>query len=134
LPPPFGWTLTSGADGTAEPADPAGLQIMYYGRNDVVLATQLMTLSGGTYRLSLRASGGAEQNGDTLAWTVTCAAARTPLARLPFRGSGDRALSMTFLVPAGCPAQTLALNAISPEFPGTSTVKLGALRLEKVGG
>jgi hypothetical protein len=133
LPPPFGWTLTSGADGTAETADPAGLQIMFYGRNDIVLASQVTTLPGGTYRLSLRASGGAEQNGETLAWTVTCVAAKAPFARLPLQGAGDRALSMTFRVPATCPAQTLALTATSPEFPGTSTLNVSALRLDKVG-
>ncbi len=132
--PPFGWTLTSGGDGSADPDERGGLQVIYYGRNDVILASQMMTLPAGAYRFSLRASGAGEQYGESLAWTVTCLRATAPLARLPLTGRGERVLSLAFRVPEGCSAQSLSLSGTTPEFPGTVAVEISALRLDKVAG
>jgi hypothetical protein len=132
LPPPFGWTLSSGAEGSAEPDGPGGLQLLYYGRSDAVLASQLTTLSTGAWRLSVRATGGGERAGDSLAWRITCAGSAAPIGRLPLTGTGARQLAVTFTVPAGCAAQRIELAGISPEFPATTALTLNGLSLTKV--
>jgi hypothetical protein len=48
-PAPFNWTLSSGDFGVAEPVAPGGLQVIYYGRADAGLASQLLVLPPGSY-------------------------------------------------------------------------------------
>ena len=132
--PPFGWKLTSGSQGSVEPDGQGGLQIQYYGRENVVLASQLATFAAGTYRLSMQASGGGEKAGDSLAWSVTCNGAKSPLATLALGGSGNRSLSTTFGVPEDCRAQGVALNGVSSEFPSTTSVQISGFRVERLPG
>ena len=47
--PPFGWELVDSAAGFAEVGD-GSLQILYYGREDSELASQLLLLPPGRYR------------------------------------------------------------------------------------
>jgi hypothetical protein len=56
--PPFGWSFASGPAGLAEPDGGGRLHLLYYGRDDLVLANQLLMLRPGSYQLSMRVSGG----------------------------------------------------------------------------
>jgi hypothetical protein len=126
---PFGWTLASDASGVAEPQGDGRLHVLYYGRNDKVLAGQLLMLGPGRYRLAMRVSG-ATPTAKSLAWTIRCLPSGTELATLPL-GSRGAELSASFTVPAaGCRAQRLELNGTAPEIAEQAEATIGRLRLE----
>ncbi|WP_458388853.1 hypothetical protein [Sphingomonas sp. F9_3S_D5_B_2] len=128
-PAPFNWTLTASAAGLAERQGGGRLHVLYYAQEDGVLATQLLRLAPGKYRIAMQVSG---QAGGTLGWTVTCANAQTPLlgVRLAPR------INSSFEVPAGCTAQWLQLAGTAPELPQSVDVTISGLRLtrEQPGG
>src|SRR5690606_26043703 len=43
-PPPFNWSFPETGDGIAEPDGKGGLTVLYYGRANAVLASQLLSL------------------------------------------------------------------------------------------
>jgi tetratricopeptide (TPR) repeat protein len=119
-PPPFNWTFSSGKFGITEPAPPGKLQVMYFGRDDAELASQLLLLAPGPYELRMKISWqnpNIETSG--LAWTLTCSPAARPLLSLPLSAADKDtgALSGTFTVPANCPAQKLSLVGVAQELP-----------------
>ncbi|MDQ3139625.1 MAG: hypothetical protein M3Q15_02740, partial [Pseudomonadota bacterium] len=134
-PPPFNWKLGKGSFGVVESAPGRKLQVIYYGRENAELASQLLLLDPGRYRLSLTAAGdGAARSG--VAWSLTCAAAKTPFASLPLSGAtiGGRALATDFSVPAnGCEAQWLRLTGSAAEFADSEQVTISNLDIAKVG-
>ncbi|HEX8839154.1 MAG TPA: hypothetical protein VF750_01640, partial [Sphingomicrobium sp.] len=56
-PPPFNWALTSSAVGLAERQAGGRLHVVFYGQEDGILATQLLLLQPGRYRLSMQLLG-----------------------------------------------------------------------------
>lgn len=136
-PPPFGWKLSEGGGGVAEPSQNGALQIDYYGREDADLATQLLTLPPGRYRLSVMAEGEPAGEGSRLLWGVGCTGAKTQLAalRLDELAYEPRRLTADFQVPtAGCAGQILALKGVASEFPKGRTATLRELRIDRVQG
>jgi tetratricopeptide (TPR) repeat protein len=134
--PPFGWSLASGPSGVAEPQSGGRLHILYYGRDDLVLASQLLLLDPGAHRLSMQISG-ASPTIKSLAWSVRCLPSSNEIAAIPLAGS-DKGGALTAILavpPIGCTAQRLELNGRSPEFPEETDLTIAGLRLErKVGG
>lgn len=128
-PPPFNWDIAGGSGGVAE-AKSGGLEILYFGREDVVFARQTMLLRTGRYRLQMTVS---TRSGDPLAaaWTVTCLGGRQRLLELPLKAQGQ--VSAEFTVPGGCPAQEIALRAEGKEFPEQADFRVADLRLSKAG-
>lgn len=134
-PPPFNWDLEMSADGFAERG--AGeLETEYYGRREARLASQLILLAPGRYRLSFEALGQAEGDAGRLAWTVTCHPGDNRLVEVaiadvdftPKRFSGE------FTVPeTGCASQWLRLVGTSAEFPKTQQVKIKGLQITRAG-
>ena len=100
-PQPFAWTLTSSNVGLAERGPGGGLRVIYYGQEDGVLASQLLLLKPGRYRLTMRA-GGDPQRSRSLVWTVTCAGSAAPVARLPL-DPGEARRGWTIEVPPTAP-------------------------------
>jgi hypothetical protein len=129
LPPPFGWALGTGAAGVAEPAGAGRLHILYYGRDNLVLAGQLLMLEPGPYRLSMRV-GGPSPPAKSLSWTLACLSPRRELASVNLASARNGQLAADFFVPAGCPAQQLELAGTAPELPEEADVTIGDLRLE----
>ncbi len=125
--PPFNWTYSESADGLAEPSGNGTLEVLYYGRKATVLASQLLSLQPGRYRLGMEVSGEAQAEG--LAWSVRCANRKQKLLRLPVRG---RAPSGAFAVPTNCPAQWLELQGSPGDMPRTAELAIGRLRLDRV--
>lgn len=126
-PPPFNWALTSSAVGLAERQPGGRLHVIYYGQDDGVLASQLLVLPPGRYRLAMTVSGGAA-GGGPMRWTLTCANAPAP-----FTSAGLDALARgawTFDVPAGCGAQRLDLVGTSADIPQQVDLTLSGLSLE----
>jgi len=132
--PPFGWTLTSGPAGVAEP-EGGRLHILYYGRDDLVLASQLLMMKPGAYRLSMRI-GGASPVAKSLAWTVRCLPSSGGLAAIGLTDAGKgRVLAATFAVPpSSCAAQMLELAGTTPELAEQVDVTISELRLEREAG
>lgn len=126
-PPPFNWSLLATSDGAAETDEGGALQILYFGRREATLASQLLLLPPGRYSLGMEVSGDGAV--DTIQWIVRCANRDESLLRLPVRRQQGR-----FTVPPGnCPAQWLELRGLPGDFPRTVEMSISNLRLDREG-
>lgn len=129
-PPPFNWMLTSSAVGLAERRN--GLHVIFYGQEDGPLASQLLLLAPGTYRIAMPVTGDTG-HARSLVWTLACANSSTPFSRFVLDPAAA-ARGWTFSVPTGCPAQKLVLSGSSADMPQQVDVTIARLRLERQGG
>ena len=127
-PPPFNWRLAEGAGAVVQTSS-GGLQVFYYGRDNLALAEQVTLLPVGRYRLQANVSGSFPQ-GLGVAWQVTCLAKGPELMNLPLAGPGP--VGGDFTVPAGCTAQSIRLTGSMLEVPGASEFRVSGLRLSKI--
>ena len=135
-PPPFNWSFGSGSFGVAEPAGGGYLKVIYYGREDAELASQLLLLAPGQYRLQMHASGDAG-GASGLAWSVTCLPGKTRLASVPLNGAtvGGKRLGASFSVPSqACGAQWLKLTGTAKEFAKSEQATIGRFDISPVAG
>lgn len=132
---PFNWALSSSDLGAAERDKPAGLQVEYYGRAPGDLASQLLVLPPGPYRLSFRAEGDAAGPQARLIWRVQCQPGpvilELPLTKITYT---ERILAANFTVPPACSAQWLKLVGEPTEFPKIENVSIRNLKLQRTGG
>ena len=128
-PPPFNWQFPQSSEGVAEPDGKGGLEILYYGRAKAVLASQLLLLPPGRYRLAMTVGGG--DGADAMHWTLRCARDHKPIADLRLRTGPS---SAGFHVPEGCEAQWLELSGLPGETPRTVELTLNGLRLAREAG
>jgi hypothetical protein len=124
-PPPFNWVLTSSTVGLAERRN--GLHVIFYGQEDGPLATQLLLLAPGAYRLAMPVTGD-KDHARSLVWSLTCVNSNTPIGRIPLDEAAARAWAFT--VPAGCAAQRLELSGVSSDMPQQVDVTIARLQLE----
>lgn len=129
-PPPFNWRLAEGAGAVVEPSS-GGLQVVYYGRDNLSLAEQVTLLPPGSYRLRANVSGSFPQ-GSGVAWRVKCLPEGPELMSVPLTGPGP--LGGDFTVPAGCAAQNISLTGEMLEVPGASEFRVGGLQLSPAAG
>jgi len=129
-PPPFNWTLLSDASGVAEGVGEGRLHLIYYGRDNAILASQTLTLAPGRYRLSFNVEGNAKAFA-AIAWRIACRPSGSPVLSLGLAGSQGRK-SGEFVIAPGCGAQQLSLVGTSPDFPETVDLTLSDLRLSRV--
>lgn len=123
-PPPFDWHFPRTSEGIAEPDGKGGLSLLHYGRSNAVLASQLLLLRPGRYRLAALVEG---TGGEKAArWRLRCARGSNPLAEL-FLARG--AVSGHFAVPAGCDAQWLELEGLASESRATTDLTIRQLQL-----
>ena len=127
-PPPFNWRLAEGAGAVVEPSS-GGLQVVYYGRDNLALAEQVTLLPAGRYRLGANVSGSFPQ-GSGVAWRVKCLPQGPELMVLPLAGPGS--LGREFTIPAGCAAQTISLSGEMLEVPEASDFRVSGLQLSRV--
>lgn len=131
-PQPFNWALTSSTVGLAERQPGGRLHVLFYGQEDGALASQLLLLAPGGYRLAMQLTGDVA-HARSLVWTVTCANSNALLARVPFdRARAARGWSI--VVPDNCPAQRLDLLGAAPDLPQQVDMIVGNLRLTRVAG
>lgn len=129
-PAPFNWTLSSSAIGVAEPQS-QGLHLLYYGRENMVLASQTLRLDPGRYALSMRANV-AEGDATALAWTVTCLPGGQSIMTANLgRVAKTNGAAQPFEVPPGCGAQQLDLKGTAPDFPQTVDASLTGLAITR---
>ena len=130
-PPPFNWAYGSGSAGVAEPSGSGGLDVIYYGREDATLASQMLRLAPGRYRLAMRVDGPSRAEG--LAWTLICYPGSSSLFQLPVGTAGKGVVAGTFAIPAtGCAAQSLELRGRPPETTETAQLTIFDLKLERL--
>ena len=129
-PPPFNWRLAEGA-GAVVQSSSGGLQVVYYGRDNLALAEQVTLLPAGRYRLAANISGSFPQ-GSGVSWRVKCLPQGSDLMNLPLTGPGS--IGGDFIVAATCTAQSISLRGEMLEVPGASDFRVSGLQLSKVGG
>jgi tetratricopeptide (TPR) repeat protein len=128
-PPPFNWALLSSSAGVAE-ADNGRLRVLYYGRENALLASQVLLLPPGSYKFEASASG--QVASGALVWTLQCSSGHAPLMRLQVGASVTQAV--TFVVPSsGCDAQALQLDGLQQDMPQDTDVQIGPARIERIG-
>ncbi len=127
-PPPFNWTYDASAAGLVTPRAGGGLELIYYGRQDAVLAEQMLLLAPGGYRLAAQVGG--VEPGNALGWRIACAPSRAVLVQAPLASGGA-----AFQVPAeGCATQSLRLTGSSVEAEQPASVTIGSVRVVLEGG
>ena len=128
-PPPFNWILSNGPAGVAEPSGSGGLDVIYYGRADVSLASQLLRLAPGRYRLAMRVEGPSRASG--LAWSILCVPGEKALLQLPLGTVGKGMIAGSFAVPASaCPAQAIELRGRPANSEASEQFRIFSLRLD----
>ena len=131
--PPFGWSLASGPAGVAEPEAGGKLHVLYYGRDDLTLASQLLLLKPGNYRLTMvitRESPAAK----SLVWIMRCLPASRSLASVDLASAKNGTLVANIAVPPqDCEAQQLDLAGIAPELPEQVDLTIADLSLSRIG-
>lgn len=128
-PPPFNWALSQGSGGVAD-AKAGGLNLLYFGRDDLSLAEQVLLLMPGRYSLSMKVSG--QLAGNRINWIATCLPSKAVILTLPLKQPG--AVSGAFDVGAACAAVRLSLSAEGEEFPERSEFRIEQLQLKKAAG
>lgn len=128
--PPFNWTLTTSGVGLAERQPGGRLHVVFYGQEDGILASELLMLAPGEYRLSMQFAGDSSR-GRVLNWSIWCDRADAPIASVTLDAAAAR--GWQFTVPAGCPAQWLRLSGASGELPQQVDATLTGLKLERAG-
>jgi len=126
-PPPFNWQLTSSTVGLAE-RQKGRLHVLFYCNEDGTLASQLLLLSPGAYRMSMRLVGDPAR-AHALTWSVWCDKAAQPLASVTLDTAAAR--GWQFAVPAGCSAQWLKLSGVSADVAQQVDLSISDLRLAK---
>lgn len=129
-PPPFNWSFATSGVGLAERQPGKRLHVIFYGSEDGVLATQLLTLAPGAYQLQMQLAG-VPVHPETFQWSLRCDKSQSPVASI---GLADAAThGWTFKVPANCPAQWLELSGRSGDISQQSEVMITGLALRRTG-
>jgi len=128
-PPPFNWSLESSPVGLAERQPGNRLHLIFYGQQDGVLASQLLLLAPGSYRLRMKPGPG-PVHGELLGWSVRCDKSSLPISTA---GLDAAARGWAFAIPANCPAQWLELSGRSGDIAQQADVTIGGLTLTRDG-
>jgi hypothetical protein len=107
------------------------LHVLFYGQEDGILATQLLLLEPGPYRLTMQLIGDPER-ARSLNWSVWCDKAPAPIASVTLETAA--AQGWRFNVPGGCPAQWIRLSGASGDISQQVDETIGALKLERIAG
>jgi len=129
-PPPFNWSLTSSTVGLAERQPGKRLHVMFYGNLDGILASELVMLPPGTYRMQMQLAA-SSVHPEALRWSLRCEKSQQPISAIAVDQAASR--GWTFQVPADCPAQWLELSGRAPDIAQQSDVTITGLALTKTG-
>jgi hypothetical protein len=114
----------------AERQKGGGLRIIFYGNDDGVLASQLVMLPPGAYRLDLQLVGD-PVHPDVLRWSIRCDRSTEPVSSAPIDQVARR--GWAFEIPANCPAQWLELAGRSGDISEQADATFTRLRLQRAG-
>lgn len=125
-PPPFNWTFRSDSAGFAEADGRGGLHVLFYGRDDAVLASQTLLLQPGKYRLTMTVTG---NPGGMLRWVLGCLPANREIAAFALGDTARAAPAGAFTIGRDCPAQSLELRGVAGEMVKEADLTISALTL-----
>jgi hypothetical protein len=128
-PPPFNWSLTTSSVGLAERQPGKRLHVIFYGNEDGLLATELLLLPAGTYKLQMQVVG-VPVEPEGLLWSIRCDKAQAPFASVEVAQAATRGL--IFQVPPNCAAQWLELSGRSGDVAQQSEAIVTGLSLTRV--
>lgn len=129
-PPPFNWALVSSTIGLAERQPGKGLHVIFYGSEDGSLASELVLLPMGAYRLQMQLTG-ASVHPEALRWSIRCNKSGEPIASSSIDETARK--GWTFQVPASCPAQWIELSGRSGDVAQQSEATITGLNLSRAG-
>ena len=127
-PPPFNWTYAGTPEGIAESDGKGGLNVLYYGRTAATLASELMVLPPGAYRLAMKVSV-SDGEPSAIRATLRCLPGDKPFAELPLRPG---TVAGTVSVPESCRAARLDFGGVAGDVPQTTELRVSSLRLDAV--
>lgn len=117
--PPFGWEMSSGPAGAVEPADGGGLHLIYYRRQPMVAASQIMILPSGRYLLSFSVTAVSGERARAQ-WRIVCLPGERIIASVGLdAGRPGTRVRAAFDIPGGCSAQRLQLIGAPADSPQT---------------
>ncbi len=125
---PFNWELVSSSLGLAEGQPGGRLHVIFHGKENGMLARQLLVLQPGRYILSMRVAGDPARV-HSLHWSVRCDKSDKRSAAAGLDSIGQRPL--TFTVPPGCPAQWLELSGASGDTSQQVDATIDDLQLKR---
>lgn len=126
--PPFNWALTSSGIGFAERQAGGRLHVVFYGQEDGILASELLMLAPGEYRLSMQLARDSAR-ARVLNWSIWCDGADAPIASTNLEGAAH---GWQFGIPANCAAQWLKLSGASGDVPQQADATISGLKLQRV--
>lgn len=129
-PPPFNWSFGTSTVGLAERQEGRKLHVIFYGNVDGVLASQLVTLAPGRYRLQMQLAG-SSAHPELLRWSIRCEKSSEPIADIAIDQAAVR--SWTFQLPANCPAQRLELVGRSADIAQQAEATITGFMLTREG-
>ncbi len=125
-PPPFNWRLASTGAGVAEPEN-GRLRVIFYGRENATLASQMLLLPPGTYRFQAPVTGRPAEG--ALEWRITCLPGHQRPLHVALSGAKG-----AFSIPGSCPAQVLSLDGRVQDMPEESDITVGPVAVERING
>lgn len=129
-PAPFNWTFATATIGLAERQAGNRLHAIFYGNEDGTLASELVLLPAGAYRVQMQIVGEAVHP-EALSWSIRCDKSQDPISTIAI---ADAARSgWTFQVPANCPAQWFELSGRSGDIAQQSEVTITGLKIARAG-
>ena len=114
----------------AEPEGEGRLHVYYYGRENVALASQLLMMNPGNYRLSMQIHGVAPTI-RSLAWNVRCIPSGEQIATISLASARRGGLVGDFGVPTNCSLQRLELVGVALDMVEQADISLSELRIER---
>ena len=123
----FAWRFPQSRGGLAEPTAGGPLRLIHYGREETVLAEQLLLLPPGPYRLADRFA--APVAAGTFEWRLRCLAGDRLVAAQPAGATAGSAALLT--VTPDCPVQKLSLVGLVGEVAQTVRADLAVVSLKR---
>jgi hypothetical protein len=127
-PPPFNWALATSGVGLAERQPGGRLHVIFYGNVDGILASQLVAMPAGPYRVRMELAG-APVHAETLHWSIRCAKSGEVFASAGVDEAASR--GWTFVVPADCGAQWLELSGRSGDIAQQAEVTIAGFTVTR---
>ena len=124
---PFTWKLAESGDASAEPGA-TGLQVHFYGRSDTNIASRVLVLPPGSYRLQFRLSQ-LPRPSNSLEWVIACLPQGETVAELPFKNMRSPTGSLDFKIGDRCPGQEFRLKGLAQTYPEEVSVEISGLAL-----
>jgi len=128
-PEPFNWSYDRGL---VSFETGGGLFVTYDGRSTATLASQMMVIQPGAYRLEAMLQSEGQETGGRFAWVASCYPNGPDLARIEVGGehAQPKVFASGFVVPgADCVAQTLSLRGVPGECPVRARLKVASIRV-----